>query len=134
MTMQVDYLKKVDLRIEAGAEAGSWDLTPEPQALTLICGAASAGLCPFEYELMGKNPGERVELTIAASRLTETMAHLLLPLRKVLGGVVMPPLLALGITIEAVTDPNPREVIRAMAEATNQEGCGGDCDCGCGGH
>ncbi len=134
MTMQVDYLKKVDLRIEAGAEAGSWDLTPEPQALTLICGTASTGICPFEYELMGKTPGERVELTIAASRLTETMAHLLLPLRKVLGGAVMPPLLALGITIEAVTDPNPREVIRAMAEATNQEGCGGDCDCGCGGH
>ncbi|MDJ0665720.1 MAG: hypothetical protein QNJ61_00540 [Desulfobacterales bacterium] len=134
MTMQVDYLKKVDLRIEAGAEAGRWDLTPEPQALTLICGTASTGICPFEYELMGKTPGERVELTIAASRLTETMAHLLLPLRKVLGGAVMPPLLALGITIEAVTDPNPREVIRAMAEATNQEGCGGDCDCGCGGH
>ena len=134
MTTQVDYLKKVDLRIEAGAEAGSWDLTPEPQALTLICGAASTGICPFEYELMGKTAGERVELTIAASRLTETMAHLLLPLRKVLGGAVMPPLLALGITIEAVTDPNPREVIRAMAEATNQEGCGGDCDCGCGGH
>jgi hypothetical protein len=134
MTMQVDYLKKVQLRIEAGAEAGTWDLTPEPQALTLICGAASAGLCPFEYELIGKTAGDRLELAIPASRLPETMAHLLLPLREALAFATMPPVLALGVTIEAVTDPNPREVIRAMAEATNQEGCGADCDCGCGGH
>ena len=134
MTMQVDYLKKVQLRIEAGAEAGKWDLTPEPRVLTLVCGAASEGLCPFEYELIGKRSGDRLELAIPASRLSATMAHLLLPLREVLAFASMPPVLALGVTIEAVADPNPREVIRAMAEATNADGCGGDCSCGCGGH
>ncbi len=134
MTMQVDYLKKVQLRIEAGADAGAWDLTSGPQPLTLICGTASTGLCPFEYELIGKSPGDRLELRVPASRLPETMAHLLLPLRKILEGAPLPPVLALGITVEAVTDPHPREVIRSMAEAANQEGCGADCDCGCGGH
>lgn len=134
MSMQVDFLKKVQLRIEAGADAGERGLTAAPQPLTLICGAASAGLCPFEYELIGKSPGDRLELTLPASRLPETMAHLLLPLREVLEGAPLPPVLALGVTVEAVTDPTPREVIRAMAEAANQEGCGADGNCGCGGH
>ena len=134
MTIRVEYLKKVDLRIEAGNEPGRWNLTPEPRVLTFVCGTASAGLCPFEYELIGKSPGERVALEIPASRLPETMAHLLRPLRGLLEGAALPPVLSLEITIAAVSDPDPREVIRAMAEAANQEGCGADCDCGCGGH
>ena len=134
MTMQVDFLKKVQLRIEAAADAGAEERTAAPQPLTLICGAASAGLCPFEYELIGKSPGDRVEFRVPASRLPETMAHLLMPLREVLQGAPFPPVLAMGVTVEAVSDPTPREVIRAMAEAANQEGCGAGCDCGCGGH
>jgi hypothetical protein len=134
MTLQVDHLKKVHLRLEAGAETGRWDLTPEPKALTFICGTASAGMCPFEYQLIGKAAGERLELSIPAFRLPQTMAHLLMPLRLALEGAPMPPVLALGVTIEAVSEPAPREVIRAMAEAANAEGCGADCDCGCGGH
>ncbi len=134
MSMQVDYLKKVQLRLEAGAETGQWDLTTVPKPLTFICGTASAGLCPFEYQLIGKAAGERVEILIPASRLAETMAHLLMPLRKALAGAAIPPVLALAVTIENVSEPAPREVIRAMAEATNAEGCGADCDCGCGGH
>ena len=134
MSMQVDYLKKVHLKLEAGAEAGRWDLTPEPRPLTFICGTASAGMCPFEYQLIGKSAGERLELSIPASRLAETMAHLLIPLRTALEGAIIPPVLALAATVEKVSEPAPREVIRAMAEATNAEGCGVDCDCGCGGH
>ena len=134
MSMQVDFLKKVQLRIQAGAESGAGNLTAAPQPLTLVCGAASAGLCPFEFELIGKSPGDRLELRVPASRLPETMAHLLMPLREVLKGAPLPPVLALDVTVEAVTDPTPREVIRAMAEAANQEGCGADCNCGCGGH
>ena len=134
MDMRVDYLKKVHLQLEAGAETGRWDLTPEPRTLTFICGTASAGMCPFEYQLIGKTAGERIELSIPASRLAETMAHLLTPLRTALEGAAIPPVLALGVTIEQVSEPAPREVIRALAEATNAEGCGGDCDCGCGGH
>ena len=30
-------------------------------------------------------------------------------------------------------DPEPREIIQALAQATDQNGCGGDCGCGCGG-
>jgi hypothetical protein len=91
-------------------------------------------MCPFEYQLMGKTAGEQLVLSIPASQLTETMAHLLTPLRLALKGVAMPPVLALAVTIDDVSDPAPREIIRAMAEATNADGCGGDCDCGCGGH
>ena len=133
MSLQVDYLKKVQLQLKAGAEAGQWDLTTGPKTLTFICGTASAGLCPFEYQLVGKAAGESLEISIPASRLSETMAHLLRPLRKALEGAAIPPVLALAVTIEKVSEPAPREVIKAMAEATNAEGCGADCDCGCGG-
>ena len=134
MTMQVDHLKKVRLRLETGSENHSWHSTVEPKALTFICGTASGGMCPFEYHLMGKTAGERLDLSIPASRLAETMAHLLMPLRRALEVVSMPPVLDLAVTIEAVSEPAPREIIRAMAEATNADGCGGDCDCGCCGH
>ncbi|MBL0715259.1 MAG: hypothetical protein JJV98_16340, partial [Desulfosarcina sp.] len=90
MTIRVDYLKKVHLRLEAGSEIGQWDLTPESAALTFICGIASEGMCPFENELIGRAPGERFELTVAASRLADTFAHLLMPLRLALQGAVMP--------------------------------------------
>lgn len=134
MTMQVDHLKKVHLRLEAGTEIDNWDLTPAPKALTFICGTASAGMCPFEYQLIGKVAGDRLKLTIPAARLAETMGHLLMPLRLTLEGATMPPVLSLAIAIESVSEPAPREVIRAMAEAANTEGCGADCNCGCGGH
>ncbi len=134
MSLTVDHLKKVRLQLEAGSSPGDRDLTPDPQRLTFICGTASAGMCPFEYQLVGKAAGERLELSIPASRLSETMAHLLMPLRKALGGETMPPVLSLVVTIEEVREPAPREIIKAMAEATNAEGCGSDCSCGCGGH
>ncbi len=134
MPPSIDYLKKVHLKLEAGDRVGRYDLTPEPKSLTFICGTASAGLCPFEYQLVGKSAGERLEIAIPAVRLPETMAHLLTPLRRALEGASIPPVLALAITILQVSDPDPREVIRAMAEATNAEGCGTGCDCGCGGH
>ncbi len=134
MSMQVDHLKKVRLRLEAGSESGSSDLTPEPRKMTFICGTASGGMCPFEYHLIGKTAGERLELTIPASRLAETMAHLLRPLRLALEITAMPAVLALAVAIEEVSEPAPREIIRAMAEAANGDGCGGDCDCDCGGH
>ena len=134
MRIEVDHLKKVHLLLEAGSEAGERDLTPAPRALTFICGAASAGMCPFEYRLIGKSAGDWLALSIPASRLAETMAHLLMPLRKALDSAPIPPVLSLTVTIEAVSEPTPREIIRAMAEVTNAEGCGADCDCGCSGH
>ena len=134
MTLQVDNLKKVRLRLEAGSEKRSSQSTVEPKALTFICGTASGGMCPFEYQLIGKTVGERLDLSIPASQLVETMAHLLMPLRRALEVVTTPAVLDLAVTIEAVSEPAPREIIRAMAEATNADGCRGDCDCGCGGH
>lgn len=134
MTLKVDHLKKVELLLQAGTRAGQWDLTRQPKPMTLICGAASAGMCPFEYQLIGKAAGEALELTIPAVHLPETMAHLMRPLRIALELPAIPPVLSLRIAVQNVSDPTPREVIRAMADAANQEGCGGDCDCGCGGH
>jgi hypothetical protein len=134
MTLQVDHLKRVRLRLEAGNPNASWKPAPGPKSLTFICGTASEGMCPFEYQLIGKTAGERLELSIPACRLAETMAHLLMPLRRALEITAMPPVLDLAVVIEEVSEPAPREIIRAMAEATNADGCGGDCDCGCGGH
>lgn len=125
MTTVVDHLKKVTLQIQCAGR---------PLAFEFIVGAASEGLCPFELELLHKAPGERCHLTIPREKAPQTLAHLQRPLCSALPLNDAREDLDLQITIVAVGDPEPREIIRAMAQAAEQNGCGGGCGCGCGGH
>lgn len=124
MTTVVDHLKKVSLQIQ-GAD--------QPLAFEFIVGTASEGLCPFEIELLHKSPGEQVRLSIPRGKTSQTLAHLQKPLCNALHLNDAQEDLDLQITIVAVDDPEPREVVRAMAQAAEQGGCGGGCGCGCGG-
>jgi len=124
MTTVVDHLKKVTLHIQS-------DERPLP--FEFIVGAASEGLCPFEFELLHKSPGERCRLSIPREKTSRMLAHLQKPLCGALHLNEAREDLDLHITIVAVEDPEPREVVRAMAQAAEQNGCGGGCGCGCGG-
>lgn len=125
MTILVDQLKKVRLAIQDAHRSA---------VLEFIVGTASDGLCPFEYELLHKAVGDRLHLSIPGEKIAPTLAHLHRPLCEALHPRAPMENLDLEITIAAVEDPEPREVVRALAQAAEAHGCGGDCGCGCGGH
>jgi len=124
MTIAVDHLKKVALEIQADTRKGE---------LVFICGAASDGFCPFEYELLHKTPGDQLHFSVPRDKAVRTFAHLYTPLQKALGITKPAETLDLTVSVIAISDPEPREIIQALAQATDQNGCGGDCGCGCGG-
>jgi len=124
MPIEVDHLKKVALEIQADTRKGK---------LEFICGAASEGFCPFEYELLHKTPGDQLHLSVPRDKAVVTFAHLYTPLKKALVITKPTETLDLVVSVIAISDPEPREIIQAMAQATDQNGCGGDCGCGCGG-
>lgn len=134
MSNVIDYLTQVTLQVASAATPGDACAARAPAVLVFICGAASGGMSPFEYALLGKTPGDTIQLALPRAEIPATLAHLALPLRTALGGLPWPDTLALDIRVTRVEPAAPREIIRAMAQAANQEGCGGDCDCGCSGH
>lgn len=125
MTSVVEHLKKITLELRAGTREAPFEF---------IIGAASDGLCPFEINLLHKTVGDRFHLSIPRAMTAPTFAHLHLPLCRALALEDPLEALDLAITVVSVAEPAPREVVRALAQATEQHGCGGDCGCGCGGH
>lgn len=120
----VDHLKKVHLEIQFKARTVPFDF---------IFGIASDGMCPFEYDLLHKTVGDRLQLTVPKTNARRTFGHLYLPLFTALSLSGIPETLHLDIAVSAVAEAEPREVVRAMAQASEADGCGGDCGCGCGG-
>lgn len=125
MSTPVDHLKKVTLELHTDTQK---------ETFMFVCGAASDGFCPFEYELLHKVAGDQLQMSVPQVKAAQTFAHLYRPLRTALHMTILPKTFDLEITITAVTDPAPREVVQAMAQATEQNGCSGDCGCGCDRH
>ena len=125
MTAPVENLKKVTLELHTDTRT---------ETFVFICGAASDGFCPFEYELLHKIAGDQLRLSVPRANAAQIFGHLYMPLRMALHLTDPPETLNLKIGITSVCDPEPREVIQAIAQATDRNGCGGDCGCGCGGH
>jgi hypothetical protein len=113
----------LDLSVQAGGQAGA------AQAFTFIVGVGSGGLSPFEYALLEKCAGDRVTLEIDPADVCTTFEHLQPPLAPWAKGAG---LMVLEARVVAVSQADAREIVKAMAAATG--GCGGQCDCGCGGH
>ena len=124
MTAAVDHLKKVTLEFRFDGKTLPFEF---------IFGIASDGMCPFEYELLHKTVGDRLRLTIPPDAAGQAFAHLHAPLRMALAPIATHAPLQLDIRIAGVREAEPREVVRAMAQAAEMDGCGGDCGCGCGG-
>ena len=125
MSSAVDHLKKISLEVQFDARTVPFDF---------IFGIASDGMCPFEYALLHKAVGDRLHLSVPRAEASRTFAHLYRPLCAALSLPEALGIFSLDITVSAVTDAEPREVVRAMAQVAEADGCGGDCGCGCGGH
>ena len=116
-------LKKVSLLLEAGTGPDKMDLAAEPIPFEFIFGAGSQGLSPFEFELANKKEGEGFSMHVGVEELPDLFQHLFIP------SLAVPESISsfyLKVKIVKVSEADPKEVIRAMAEAA---ACGDHC-CG----
>jgi hypothetical protein len=125
-------MKKVGLAILAGSGPGKYTFTPTPMAFEFLYGIGSDGLTPFEVTLGGKVEGDTLTLAVSADDAPQYFGHFLLPLRQGLGLHLLPAEICLNLKVTAVSDPESREVVQALARAAGHGGCGGSCGCGCG--
>ena len=109
--------------MEAGTGPDKTDLTAEPIPFEFIFGAGSQGLCPFEFQLTGKKGGDDLSLRVREEDLADLFQHLFIPSLPMQGGSGA---FYLKVKIVEVSEADPKEVIKAMAEASS---CGDHC-CG----
>lgn len=130
-SQSIEPMKKICLALEAGPSVEKLDLLPKPVRFTFVFGVASRGLAPIEYELNGKVPGDELILSLSSLRFRRLFEHLSPAVLEVFPILHKQDFFVLKIRVEQVTGAGQREIIRAMAAAT--EGCnaGGDCGCGC---
>jgi hypothetical protein len=116
-------LKKISLLLEAGTEPDKTDLTEGPMEFEFIFGAGSQGLCPFEFQLAHKKEGDSLSLRVRGEEVADLFQHLLISSLAVpeSAGTIY-----FKVKIVRVSEADPKEVIKAMAEAGS---CGDHC-CG----
>jgi len=116
-------LRKISLLLEAGTGPDKMDLTVEPIPFEFIFGAGSQGLSPFEFQLANKKEGDGLSMRVRAEELPDLFLHLPIP------SLAVPESIGscyLKVRILKVSEADPKEVIKAMAEAA---ACGDHC-CG----
>jgi hypothetical protein len=119
----VGPLKKITLILEAGTQTESMDLTREPVSYNFIYGIGINGLSPFEFALADKKVGDILNLHLRGEEMPTFFQHLSIPQLAVLDGVSA---FFLRVRVVEVSEPDQREIIKAMAEAA---ACGDSC-CG----
>jgi hypothetical protein len=128
---KVENLKKITLTFQAGTSADKMDLIPKYPRFEFIFALGQEGMSPFEYELVHKAEGEEVLLHIQKQRFFTFFEHLNPPILDLFDSRED---IFLRAKIVAVADADNREVVKALAQMTAQDGgecgCGGGCGCG----
>lgn len=122
---QIEPLTKVTFHMSAAAG----ESLPVTATHSIITGIGSAGLAPFEHLLLGKQAGDSFAETVAVAAIPDFFGQLGI---SPAGIPASAETVTLQVRIEEIARPDGRETIQAMA--AQAEGCGGGCDCGCGGH
>jgi len=129
----VQPLQKIRLAVKAGTTAAATGISLPSDEIAFIFGIGSGGLTPFEYLLNDRAENEAVAFSVPALEADRFFGHLF---PEVLGpacGRLFEgrDCVYFNVRVIAVETPQPREVIKAMAElAAHGHGC--DCGCGCG--
>ncbi|MFP3912680.1 MAG: hypothetical protein ACLFUT_11440 [Desulfobacteraceae bacterium] len=121
---KVGQLTKLNLTIEAGTSKHHMDITPHAISHELMVGIGPQGYSPFEYELLGKEMGDTLHLTLPVDGMEEFFEHLPIPTLNTTGTDPI----HLQVHIDRISVPDQAEIIRAMASLS---ACGDHC---CGGH
>jgi FKBP-type peptidyl-prolyl cis-trans isomerase (trigger factor) len=123
---KVENLTKVTLQLEAGTTTDHMDLTPTAEEFEFIFGIGSGGMCPFEYQLVGRAAGEEIGIQVKKEEASPLFEHLHPPIMNLFENHDA---LHLKIKILKIEQPENTEVIRALSEMASHHH---DCDCGCG--
>jgi hypothetical protein len=121
---KVGSLKKISVLLEAGMRSEVMDLTREPIPYDFVYGVGTHGLSPFEFELSEKREGDEIIIPLRTDEMANFFCHHVIPQLGIPEGVGEFYLRALIAEISAA---DPRDIIRAMAEASA-------CRSGCCGH
>ena len=126
MALQIEPLRRVRATIEFGPPEAD---PPEGCCeVAFIYGIGPAGLSPFECLLTGKQENETISFRVEKTETEHFFNHLAASFRPLFGGS---PEAHFHLQITAIETPEPREIVKSIAEATFH-GHGGGCDCGCG--
>lgn len=112
--LAVAPLKKISLMLEAGTGPGKTDLTAKPIPFEFIFGVGAQGLSPFELELADRKEGDGLSIPVKREEQSDFFQHLFVP------ALTMPESTGafyLKVKILKVSESDPKEVIKAMAEA-----------------
>jgi hypothetical protein len=130
---RVQPLQRIRLALAAGSTAEDRDIPAPVEEFAFILGIGSGGMTPFECLLNGRAANETIAFDVAASDAGLFFGALL----SGPAGQALSRLFAGRETVYftarilAMETPEPREVIKAMADlAAHAHGC--DCGCGCG--
>jgi hypothetical protein len=118
---KVGNLKKVAVLLEAGMSPEIMDLTPEPIPYDFVYGVGTHGLSPFEFELAEKSAGEEMLTPVRTCEMANFFCHHFIPQLEIPEGVGA---FYLRMLIAEISAADPREIIKAMAEAA---ACGTGC-------
>jgi hypothetical protein len=129
--MRVDHLTKVQVALRAGYSSEEMDLIPQPVMWSFVAGAGAEGLAPFEMACHRKSIGEEICIEIPARQAHRIFEHLRPP---ILNRLALDQPTFVKAVVSDVERASSREVVQAMAAATENGvgGCGGGCGCGCG--
>jgi hypothetical protein len=126
---KVENLKMITLCCEAGTSQAALEIGPNRLKFKFIFGLGLEGMTPFEYKLVDKVEGDRVEFILKKTDCFSFFGHLTPSIINLVDNCDE---VYLKATIEGITAANSREIIQAMAEMTAHGGAGCDCGCGCG--
>jgi hypothetical protein len=120
----IQPLKKVTLSINAGTRPEGNDLKPERTTFEIIVGLGLEGLTPFEFLLSKQFKDDRFTLNLHPGEICKTFKHITLPHFDFPESTES---IFFSFQVIKVEDPDPREVIKAMAELSSCSG--GSCEC-----
>jgi hypothetical protein len=124
----VGPLKKINLALSISSSEDLIDIIKIAQPMEFIFGVGVDGLTRFEYMLAGKHVGDELIFPVKKNDGHHHFAYLyrFLPRFPIDADPIF-----LKITVEDVSEPTQREIVKAMAESS---ACGAGCGCGCGSH
>jgi hypothetical protein len=125
----IEVLKKITVAVQAGDTAGAMNLQPARPQWVFIFGIGTGGLTPFEYLLAGQPVQTPLKFQVAAAELQPFFEHLAPLAADLFHGR---PRVYFTAQVTQTEAPDPREIVRALAQTAGHGGGGCDCGCGCG--
>jgi hypothetical protein len=122
----VQPLKRLRTAVEVGNVAA--DFASSNSEVVFIYGIGSSGVSPFECLLADKQEGDTISFHLGKAEADHFFGHHQALFRPLFGNRHDA---FFRIRIAGIETPEPREVVRAMAE-TLSHGHGEGCECGCG--